>query len=86
MHMLDKTNGVTRMAFVRGQKPWHGLGFEVDPNDPPEVWREKANMTWENVKVPALYRWGSTVPSETRFSDQFLLSGMTPGTCCRLEL
>ena len=73
MHMLDQTNGLTRMAYAVGEKPWHGLGFEVDPNDPPEVWREKANMTWENVKVPALYRWGSTVPSETRFSDQFFI-------------
>ena len=70
MHMLDQTNGVIRMAFVRGRKPWHGLGFEVDPNDPPEVWRQKAHMTWENVKVPATYPWGSGV---TRHTDQFFI-------------
>jgi len=79
--MLDQTNGVSRMAYAVGEKPWHGLGFEVDPNDPPEVWRQKANMTWENVKVPAVYRWGSTIPNvdarkfgeEIRYSDQFFI-------------
>jgi len=74
MHMLDQTNGLTRMAYAVGEKPWHGLGFEVDPNDPPEVWREKANMTWENVKVPALYRWRENGGDpQARFSDQFFI-------------
>ena len=57
MHLLDNTNGTIRMAYATGEKPWHGLGCEVDPTDPPEVWRRKANMMWENVKIPALYRW-----------------------------
>ena len=54
MHLLDNTNGSIRMAYATGEKPWHGLGFEVDPNEPPEVWRRQANMMWENVKIPAL--------------------------------
>ena len=79
MHMLDQTNGLTRMAYAVGEKPWHGLGFEVDPTASPEVWRKEANMTWENVKVPAIYRWNSDDPlkgalSNTyKYSDQYFI-------------
>ena len=70
MHLLDNTNGTIRMAYATGEKPWHGLGCEVDPTDPPEVWRRKANMMWENVKIPALYRWEGSI----RSSDQFFIA------------
>lgn len=70
MHLLDNTNGAIRMAYATGEKPWHGLGCEVDPNEPPEVWRRQANMMWENVKIPALYKWEGTI----RTSDQFFIA------------
>jgi len=70
MHLLDNTNGTIRMAYATGEKPWHGLGFEVDPNEPPEVWRRQANMMWENVKIPALYRWEGSI----RNSDQYFIA------------
>ena len=70
MHLLDNTNGTIRMAYATGEKPRHGLGFEVSPNEPPEVWRRQANMMWENVKIPALYRWEGSI----RNSDQFFIA------------
>jgi phage/plasmid-like protein (TIGR03299 family) len=70
MHLLDNTNGTIRMAYAVGEKPWHGLGVEVDPNDHPEIWRRKANMMWENIKIPALYRWDD----DWRTSGQFFIA------------
>ena len=36
---------VETMAFV-GQTPWHGLGNELTPNQPLEVWAKQAGMDW----------------------------------------
>ncbi|HAV5345713.1 TPA: DUF932 domain-containing protein [Acinetobacter baumannii] len=36
---------VETMAFV-GQTPWHGLGNQLTPNQPIEVWAEQAGMDW----------------------------------------
>ena len=36
---------VETMAFV-GQPPWHGLGNQLTPNQPLEVWAEQAGMDW----------------------------------------
>jgi hypothetical protein len=36
---------VETMAFV-GQTPWHGLGNELTPNQPIEVWAQQAGMDW----------------------------------------
>ncbi len=33
------------MAYV-GQQPWHGLGNKLAPNQPVEVWAERAGMNW----------------------------------------
>jgi hypothetical protein len=35
---------VETMAF--GQTPWHGLGNQLTPNQPLEVWAEQAGMDW----------------------------------------
>ena len=29
-----------------GQTPWHGLGNELTPNQPIEVWAQQAGMDW----------------------------------------
>ncbi|CAJ0701093.1 DUF932 domain-containing protein [Ralstonia wenshanensis] len=39
MHLLQS------MAYV-GQQPWHGLGNKLAPNQPVEVWAERAGMNW----------------------------------------
>lgn len=36
---------VETIAFV-GQTPWHGLGNELIPNQPIEVWAQQAGMDW----------------------------------------
>lgn len=38
-HLVDS------MAFV-GQTPWHGLGNQLTPNQPIEVWAQQAGMDW----------------------------------------
>lgn len=37
---------VSSMAWT-GQKPWHGLGQELAPNQPTEVWAKAAGMDWQ---------------------------------------
>jgi len=36
---------VQSMAYV-GATPWHGLGNQLAPNQPLEVWAERAGMNW----------------------------------------
>ncbi|ATE58991.1 DUF932 domain-containing protein [Thauera sinica] len=36
---------VQTMAYV-GQEPWHGLGNQLSPNQPLEVWARQAGMHW----------------------------------------
>lgn len=36
---------VETMAYA-GQVPWHGIGSQLVPNQPIEVWRERAGMNW----------------------------------------
>ncbi|MEN5173640.1 DUF932 domain-containing protein [Acinetobacter higginsii] len=36
---------VETMAFI-GQTPWHGLGNQLTPNQPLEVWAQQAGMDW----------------------------------------
>ena len=36
---------VQTMAYV-GETPWHGLGNELTPNQPIEVWAKEAGMDW----------------------------------------
>ena len=33
------------MAYV-GTTPWHGLGQQLSPNQPIEVWAKQAGMDW----------------------------------------
>ncbi|MCT9979480.1 DUF932 domain-containing protein [Acinetobacter sp. I-MWF] len=35
-----------QMAYV-GQTPWHGLGNQLSPNQPIEVWAQQAGMDWQ---------------------------------------
>ncbi|MYM88434.1 DUF932 domain-containing protein [Rugamonas sp. FT82W] len=39
MHLLQT------MAYV-GQEPWHGLGNQLSPHQPLEVWARQAGMNW----------------------------------------
>ncbi|KHK58688.1 phage/plasmid-like protein TIGR03299 [Ralstonia sp. A12] len=37
---------VQSMAYT-GERPWHGLGNKLAPNQPLEVWAERAGMNWQ---------------------------------------
>ena len=36
---------IERIAYV-GETPWHGLGNQLSPHQPIEVWAEQAGMNW----------------------------------------
>lgn len=40
------THQLEQMAYV-GQTPWHGLGNQLSPNQPIEVWAKQAGMDWQ---------------------------------------
>ena len=37
---------VQTMAYA-GEKPWHGLGNKLAPQQPIEVWKQQAGMDWK---------------------------------------
>lgn len=47
-------NGEDSMAFT-GKTPWHGLGQELDPNSPLEVWAAKAHLDWKVNLADVMY-------------------------------
>jgi phage/plasmid-like protein (TIGR03299 family) len=42
------------MAYV-GEKPWHGLGQSLTPNQPLEVWAKEAGMEWKVQRSKVRY-------------------------------
>ncbi|CAG2159760.1 DUF932 domain-containing protein [Cupriavidus numazuensis] len=52
MHLVET------MAYV-GATPWHGLGNQLAPNQPLEVWAERAGMNWRIEETDVMYRIGS---------------------------
>ena len=56
-HELDESNGKYNMAYV-GDKPWHGLGQELTPDSPLDVWCKEAGMDWTVEKADCLFNVG----------------------------
>jgi len=54
-HEIDMETGKPGIAYV-GAVPWHGLGFEIDPESTIEDWREKAGLAWEIKTSPVIYQ------------------------------
>ena len=50
-HILEK------MAYV-GATPWHGLGNQLDTNQPIEVWAKQAGMDWQIREAPVRFITG----------------------------
>ena len=46
---------IENMAYV-GKTPWHGLGNELAPKQPIEVWARAAGMDWWIRETPVCYR------------------------------
>jgi len=54
-HEIDTSNGRNNMAYA-GEKPWHGLGFQIDPDASIDEWRQAAGLDWEIKKGGLLMR------------------------------
>jgi phage/plasmid-like protein (TIGR03299 family) len=52
--MIDMSNDRANIAFV-GEKPWHGLGHELQKGADIETWKIAAGMNFDLVAKPALY-------------------------------
>lgn len=46
------------MAYT-GEKPWHGLGNKLAPQQPIEVWRQQAGMDWKIEESEVRYITGN---------------------------
>lgn len=42
---------IEQMAYV-GSIPWHGLGSQLSPKQPLEVWQQEAGMNWQIQESP----------------------------------
>jgi len=54
-HMIDMTNNRANMAYVN-ETPWHGLGSELEPKQPIEVWLKAAGLDWTAKTAPAQFQ------------------------------
>lgn len=51
--VISKSTLNGSMAFT-GEVPWHGLGQQLTPNSPLEVWAQQAGMDFNILSTPAL--------------------------------
>lgn len=56
-HLIENNaiTGKAEIAYV-GAKPWHGLGQDLSPNAPIEVWRKEAGLDWDAEVTPVLFK------------------------------
>lgn len=59
-HLIDESNGRANMAYA-GDTPWHGLGTNVNADDPLEVWMEKGGFNHELIKAPISYDFNGQI-------------------------
>lgn len=45
---------IEQMAYV-GATPWHGLGSQLSPQQPLEVWQQEAGMNWQIQESPVRF-------------------------------
>lgn len=57
MSHLIETNAVTGRAEIAyaGKTPWHGLGQQLTPDAPIEVWQREAGLNWEAKASPLFF-------------------------------
>jgi phage/plasmid-like protein (TIGR03299 family) len=65
MAHLIETNAITGKAEIAyvGAKPWHGLGQDLSPNAPMEVWRKEAGLDWDAEVTPVLFKPNDSLSS-----------------------
>mgnify|MGYP003351305935 CR=1 FL=1 len=60
-HELEIVNGVASMAYA-GEKPWHGLGQELQQGASFEEWQKAAGMDWFIKSAPVAFGVGVGLP------------------------
>jgi len=63
-HLIENNaiTGKAEIAYV-GAKPWHGLGQDLSPNAPIEVWRKEAGLAWDAEVTPVLFKPNDSLTS-----------------------
>lgn len=54
-----KMHEIETMAYT-GATPWHGLGNQLDGNQPLETWAVKAGMNFRIIETPVRYAVGAS--------------------------
>ncbi len=65
--LSTRSNGMTEMAYV-GEKPWHGLGQELNDSSTIEDWTREAGMDWKVLRAKVRY----PVTAEDAESQNFI--------------
>jgi phage/plasmid-like protein (TIGR03299 family) len=73
-HEVYEIEGEDSMAFVN-ETPWHGLGQELLPNAPLEVWAKKAHLDWNIDEAVAGYFDRDTAEMQVIPNRKVLLRG-----------
>lgn len=68
--VIDMSNDRENMAYV-GQKPWHGLGVELDENTDIDEWKIAAGMNFTVNRTPVVYHADDDV--HYQINDQHVL-------------
>lgn len=65
-HMLDMTGNRANMAYI-GEKPWHGLGVDMQDGASLDQWRVAAGLNWDVLEIQGQYQYnGIIMPSSQK--------------------
>lgn len=56
-HMIDMSNARANIAYV-GETPWHGLGQQLTPGAPIEIWCKEAGMDFQILRGAISFETG----------------------------
>jgi phage/plasmid-like protein (TIGR03299 family) len=70
-HLIETnaTTGMAEIAYV-GQKPWHGLGQELNPDADIDTWSKMAGLDWEAKVSPVRFQTFNEVQDTLRVHGQ----------------
>jgi phage/plasmid-like protein (TIGR03299 family) len=74
--LVSRTDLNGSMAYT-GEVPWHGLGQQLDPNSPLEVWADQAGMAFDIEEAPVLWYDETTTEVESFEGRKVLLRSDT---------
>ncbi len=66
---------IEQIAYV-GETPWHGLGNQLSPHQPIEVWAEQAGMDWRIESSDVSYM------AQNERGQSIIMARMRNSGCC----